>query len=247
MSWVPMALALAVLCWPPATPPWRRPIRRVRPAEDGGAVSRASWPAPGSLAMRGRRARDRRRRSVITEMLRSLEPATRAGVPPAVALGAAAQLAARGSAADPAFAEALGDLAAAAIAGDDVPARLRRLAVDFDLPEVSVAAASWSLSEDLGGSLGAATTTALGLLEAQDQRDRAVRAALAGPRATMQLLTGLPLAGIAIAALVGVSPARLYAGVLGAASLTIGVTLLVLGRWWSGRLIRRALLSPRLT
>lgn len=232
---VAVLCALAVLVWPPPIRPW--PVRRTS----------VVTPRPRSRMRRPiRGARRTRRREVVTELLRSLQPATTAGVPPAAALSAAAATTARGCADDPGFAAAVLRLGEAAAAGVDLPVEFDRMATEFDIPELSLVGASWSMSDDLGCSLGAATSTAVQLLEAQQERDRAVRIAISGPRATMQLLTGLPVAGIGIAALAGVPPTRLYAGGLGVVALGTGVLLLALGRWWSGRLIRRATRSPGL-
>lgn len=141
----------------------------------------------------------------------------------------------------------MGELAIRADAGLELGPSFRRLASDFDLPQVEVVAAAWSLSDDLGCSLTDAVATALELLQADDDRERALRVAVAGPKATMHLLTGLPVAGVGIAALAGVPPTQLYTGLVGMAALLVGVVLILLGRWWSGRLVQRCVRTEALS
>ncbi|GAA1130037.1 hypothetical protein [Citricoccus alkalitolerans] len=72
--------------------------------------------------------------------------------------------------------------------------------------------------------------------DAQQARD----AAAAGPRSTAQLLGFLPLAGIAMTALVGGPPTELLAGTLGWLVIGTGVGLAVIGHLWTRALIRRS-------
>lgn len=72
--------------------------------------------------------------------------------------------------------------------------------------------------------------------DAQQARD----AAAAGPRSTAQLLGFLPLAGIAMTALVGGPPTELLAGPLGWLVIGTGVGLAVIGQLWTRALIRRS-------
>ena len=62
----------------------------------------------------------------------------------------------------------------------------------------------------------------------------------AGPRATMQLLTALPILGVGIASFLGVPPWQLYAGRLGLTVLVLGALFLTAGRLLTRRMIRRA-------
>ncbi|MBT0994151.1 type II secretion system F family protein [Cellulomonas sp. DKR-3] len=71
-------------------------------------------------------------------------------------------------------------------------------------------------------------------VEARDEVD----AALAGPRATARVLAGLPLLGLALAALLGADPfAVLLGGGLGTTAGVAGAVLLIVGRRWTARLI----------
>ena len=97
---------------------------------------------------------------------------------------------------------------------------------------------AWRLSELTGAPLADAVDTAAGVIRQDEHLHRATELALAGPRATMRLLSGLPLAGPAVAAIFGVSPAGLYAGSpLAVGSCALGLALLAVGRWWCARLI----------
>ncbi|HEY5518801.1 MAG TPA: type II secretion protein F, partial [Cellulomonas sp.] len=67
------------------------------------------------------------------------------------------------------------------------------------------------------------------------------RSALAGPRATARVLTGLPVLGVALGAAVGADPVGvLLGGGLGTVALMTGVALVLVGRWWIARLVRAA-------
>ena len=78
-------------------------------------------------------------------------------------------------------------------------------------------------------------------LETEDDAEAARKSALAGPRATVRLLTWLPLSGLGLGLLLGVDPvATLLANPWGLAALAAGVVLTAAGRLWSSRLVRAA-------
>jgi Type II secretion system (T2SS), protein F len=110
--------------------------------------------------------------------------------------------------------------------------------------EISFVASAWALSEQHGAPLAfAVERAAAGLREAR-ARQRKVRVAVAGPRATVAVLTVLPLTGPAFGVACGIDPATLYLGSpLAAVSAALGVALIVVGRLWCGRMIRRAVAS----
>ncbi len=65
--------------------------------------------------------------------------------------------------------------------------------------------------------------------------------ALAGPKATVRLLSWLPALGLVLGMIMGVDPlAALFGGPIGWAALLTGTALMVVGRCWSGALIRAA-------
>ncbi len=103
--------------------------------------------------------------------------------------------------------------------------------------DLRLVAAAWSMCDALGSPLAPTVS----LVSDVVRRRRAVRqriaAALAGPRATMWVLTALPLSGPVLALAVGVSPGDLYAQPAGAVSLAAGLGLLALGRLWAARMI----------
>ncbi len=105
---------------------------------------------------------------------------------------------------------------------------------------LDVLARAWRLSERSGASASATTAAAAAALRAaRADRQRAVALA-AGPRASMWLLTALPLAGPAVGAVVGVGPARLYVNAAAQVSAVVGVALTLTGWLWARRLLRRA-------
>ncbi|MEP7161485.1 MAG: type II secretion system F family protein [Dermatophilaceae bacterium] len=106
---------------------------------------------------------------------------------------------------------------------------------------------SWRLCHDVGAPLADATRTVAALLRTERARTRAVAAALAEARATVRILVGLPLFGPALAAGIGVMPADLYATPAAVASGVAGLALLVVGRWWMARLVRRIDATPQLS
>lgn len=82
-------------------------------------------------------------------------------------------------------------------------------------------------------------------LEVEDDAEAARQTALAGPKATVTLLTWLPLLGLGLGAALGVDPLSILLGTpFGMAALAAGVALTVAGRIWSARLVRSAIGTP---
>jgi len=82
-------------------------------------------------------------------------------------------------------------------------------------------------------------------LETEDDAEAARQTALAGPRATVRLLTWLPLSGLGLGLLLGVDPvATLLGNPWGLSALGAGVALTAVGRLWSTRLVRAAAEAP---
>jgi len=78
-------------------------------------------------------------------------------------------------------------------------------------------------------------------LETEDDAEAARQTALAGPRATVRLLTWLPLSGLGLGLLLGVDPvATLLGNPWGLLALAAGAVLTTAGRLWSSRLVRAA-------
>ena len=196
----------------------------------------------GALAWRRRQERARRDRTIaattvaLTDALGRIAEELRAGAHPATAL--------RGVAADAGPARALlGPAATAAGLGDSVGAALtteaeRRPEVAHHLRHV---AGAWALAEQYGvppADLLAGVHADLRWRVAYAGR---VSAALAGPRATAAVLTGLPVLGILLGELIGAAPLQvLRSGVLGQVLLLGGVVLAAAGAAWAGAIVRSA-------
>ncbi|WP_411374304.1 type II secretion system F family protein [Arthrobacter sp. MPF02] len=133
---------------------------------------------------------------------------------------------------------------AAAAEGAPVSAAIRK-ALPGALPVREREAAIWSelaacldIAEASGCPLAGVLTRFAAQLEVEDDADAARQTALAGPKATVRLLTWLPLMGLGLGAALGVDPLAILLGTpLGLAALAAGVGLTVAGRIWSARLV----------
>jgi len=102
-------------------------------------------------------------------------------------------------------------------------------------------AACFDMAEASGCPLADVLTRFAVQLEVEDDAEAARQTALAGPRATVGLLTWLPLMGLGLGIALGVDPVAILVGTpLGLASLAAGLVLTVVGRIWSSRLVRAA-------
>lgn len=188
-----------------------------------------------SAARATRRARDRERAGAV-EACAALSSELRTGRTPAEALTVAA------TAAVGAVAEALREGAAAARLGADVASPLLRAVDTSAAPELLQGlSACWRVCSATGSGLASAVDRlADGLARAEVQR-REVDTELAGPRATAALLAGLPLAGVALAAGLGARPVHVLLDTsIGAACLSVGIGLDLVGVWWTGRIVDAA-------
>jgi tight adherence protein B len=185
-----------------------------------------------------RLAADRaRERAAVVEALSLLAGELRAGRAPAEALAVAA-----GVATGPTRA-ALAAAAATAQLGGDVAAILSSdLATESALPAALAGlGACWQVCQQTGAGLAHAVERLEESGRAAESHRRAVDAELAGPRATAQLLAGLPLAGIALAAALGADPLHvLLHTAAGAGCLLGGLVLDALGLLWTRRLVAAA-------
>lgn len=101
-------------------------------------------------------------------------------------------------------------------------------------------AACFDVAEAAGSPLADVLTRFAAQLEAEDDAEAARQTALAGPRATVRLLTWLPFLGLGLGLLLGVDPVEVLGTPSGAAALTAGLALTMAGRIWSARLVRAA-------
>ena len=134
----------------------------------------------------------------------------------------------------------LTQLAGSARTGEPLAPLWSMLATRYPQAGLEPVARAWALSDRVGCGLSAALNSAVESMREQEEHRRRVSAATAGPRATMQLLTLLPVAGVAVCAVIGVNPVRLYSGPGGLAALAAGLVLLWCGRAAITRMIARS-------
>ncbi|XDP44650.1 type II secretion system F family protein [Sinomonas sp. P10A9] len=102
-------------------------------------------------------------------------------------------------------------------------------------------AACIETAEASGSPLAGVLDRLAAQLEADADAAAARAVALAGPRATSQVLGVLPLAGLGLGILMGADPVgMLLSTPLGSLCLGLGFALTLAGRWWSARLLRSA-------
>lgn len=140
------------------------------------------------------------------------------------------------------------------LAGASTPARRGRGSVrgrfgsrrppatrDAELARAAAVVAATRTAQELGAPLATMLDrVAESLAQDAEARDE-VDAALAGPRATARVLAGLPVLGLALAALLGADPLGVLAGGgLGTTAGVLGAALVLVGRRWTARLIEGA-------
>jgi tight adherence protein B len=106
-------------------------------------------------------------------------------------------------------------------------------------PELGPLAGAWSLSEDLGVALAPSMSTSAQVLRARAQARRRLEAATAGARATMHMLTLLPLVGMLAGFAFGLTPWEVY----GHSAVTMGAAVLGLVLTGVGWLVCRWVLA----
>ena len=212
----------------------------------------ASFPVPSAvLGWLGDRARGLPGRSAagvsvqdLLGLLEAIAPALEAGMAPASALRTAAEARSGSGRPDP-----LGELASAmALAASDgatLAPLWREVAESAGSAELLLLAQAWSLTEDMGVPLAQAVRTTAGLLEARLAHERRVAGAVAGAKATVNVLTVLPIGGPLLALVLGIGPGELYGGSrLTQGSLVLGLCLSGIGRWWVHRMVRAVARGP---
>lgn len=262
-----LLLGAAVLGWPGATGAarlramsaakvgrWRPPAPGI-PAVHAAALT-AGWFVLGpagavcataaTILVRRRRAarraaeRSARASGELADALARITDELRTGAHPAAALA--------GTATDgPLARELLAPAGTAARIGEQVPDALRRTAAadptgaSRDLERV---AAAWEIADRHGAPLADLLGGVLDDVRWRLAHGTRVRAQLAGPRATAAVLTALPLAGIGLGQLMGISPLTvLRTGLLGPGLLLLGVALTVAGALWTDHILRTAVPS----
>lgn len=195
---------------------------------------------PGNRLWAGRRAkRSTNQATAVLQVLEGIGPAVEAGVPPGQAVEMAL-LTGDSAITDAGLRRDLERLVEAGRAGDELGPIWTAIAHQHQLPAMVEVGRAWSLSERLGSPLAVALDTATQALRAHLDHQRQVRVLTAGPRATMQLLTLLPVAGVGLSSLIGVSPAQVYAGPVLLLAVLPGLGLLLTGRALVARMVRNA-------
>ena len=115
---------------------------------------------------------------------------------------------------------------------EGVPAEERR--------ELALLVAAWRLAEEAGAAAADVTTAAATIVRARRAAGDRAAVVAAGPKASMWLLTGLPLVGPVAGLLVGIRPDRLYASGPARVAAVVGVLLTAVGWWWSRTVLARA-------
>jgi len=100
--------------------------------------------------------------------------------------------------------------------------------------------AAWRLAEGVGAAAADVTEAAAASVRERQAAHERTAVVMAGPRASMLLLTALPLAGPVAAVVIGISPGRLYDSAAARLLAGAGVGLTALGWWWARRLLSRA-------
>lgn len=245
MSLLAALLAVsAILLWPDsftahrlATLPggWPGPVvtqRVLDSARKGTARFRPGRSAAGVSAVE------------LLGLLDALAPALEAGIAPASALRLAADARSGSERLDP-VASLAHDMASASAEGATLGPLWHQAARSAGSAELMLLAQAWSLTEDLGVPLAQAVRTTAGLLQARIAHEQRLAGAVAGAKATVNVLTVLPVGGPLLALVLGVGPLELYAGSsLTQASLALGLLLAGIGRWWVHRMVRAVARGP---
>jgi tight adherence protein B len=102
-------------------------------------------------------------------------------------------------------------------------------------------AACLEVAESSGCPLAGLLSRFAAQLEAEEDAEAARQTALAGPKATVRLLSWLPVFGLVLGMALGVEPVGiLLDNIMGIATFIAGLLLTVAGRLWSSRLVASA-------
>ncbi|MGW0874115.1 type II secretion system F family protein [Streptomyces sp. NPDC002740] len=221
-------------------PEWWAPVAGLVLALLGGSVLPVVAGAIGvPLLRRVRRAAEirragERRGDAVIALCAALAGEVLAGRQPGEALRRAAQDSGGLGAAQPA-------VLAAARFGGDVPTALAVAARQPGADGLLGLAACWRVAVDQGAGLAAGLDRLEAALRAEREQRADLRAQLAGPRATVVMLAGLPVLGLLLGAALGADPLHvlLHTGA-GLGCLLVGGVLEGVGMWWALRIVRHA-------
>lgn len=123
--------------------------------------------------------------------------------------------------------------------GRQAPRSLAPVARD-GVADVRLLVLAWWMSRERGSPLTSAVASCARTLRSADAANRRRAAAEAGPKASMWVLSILPLVGPLIAALAGVDVRAAYGTPAAGVSCAVGLALTSAGWWWARRLLRSA-------
>ncbi|WP_018157198.1 type II secretion system F family protein [Demetria terragena] len=237
--------AAAVVCWP---------LRRGRRdlalslAVETDVGSHASAVAGGPVRwLRRRRRGVRESEPILLELLGGIAAGLEAGLPPPDAMAGSHRALEPRLRDVPELGTWLERLAHAAREGRSVGALWVKLGEDLHLPVAIQVGRAWSVSEQLGSPLTDAVRSTVAARETTARLDRAFAAQNAGPRATVQVLTLLPVLDLALMPVLGVDVAAAYPPAVLLLAVVPGLVLLALGRMLTTKMVDRALRTPRVT
>lgn len=221
-------------------PEWWAPVAGLLLAVLGGSALPVVAGAAGvPLLRRARRAAETRRAGerrgdAVIALCAALAGEVLAGRQP----GEALQWAARDSGG---LGEAQPVVLAAARFGGDVPRALALAARSPGAEGLLGLAACWRVAVDQGAGLAAGLDRLEAALRAERDQRADLRAQLAGPRATVVMLAGLPVLGLLLGAALGADPLHvlLHTGA-GLGCLLVGGVLEGVGARWALRIVRKA-------
>jgi len=103
----------------------------------------------------------------------------------------------------------------------------------------------WGLAAKLGGPIVLALNRMTDIFDRNQRNTTEVQLAFTGPQSTAKLVMWLPALSLVLAQLVGMNPlASIFGSMLGALSVALGAGLMVAGRYWTKRLMAKALPDP---
>lgn len=253
-----LAAAASVECWPPSDAHRLRSLKESSPAVRsrhiltgwvlvqvgallagvplltagvGAVTAGVGW----GLREHRRRQVRRLRQDAVAEVVFALAAELRAGRTPAQAIAGAAS-------SSGVLRHELTLAARAVRAGVPAAEPLRTLATVAGCEAMAAVGAVWQVTERAGGAVADVLDRLGRTLDADAADRRSLEALLAGPRASMMLLAGLPALGLAMAQSAGARPIHLLLHrPLGWALLAGAAVLETVGLLWSRRLVRGAL------
>ncbi|MSZ40140.1 MAG: hypothetical protein F2599_03265 [Actinobacteria bacterium] len=100
---------------------------------------------------------------------------------------------------------------------------------------------TWSLATQLGGPVVLALARVAEVLESNHKNLNDIQLAFAGPKSTAKLVSGLPVVALLLAQLLGMNPiGAIISAPIAFVSVLVGSALLLLGHYWSKRLLEKA-------